>query len=24
MHHLNWLDDEKLTEFKKKLDALEE
>ena len=24
MHHLNWLDDENLIEFKKKLDALEE
>jgi len=24
IHHLNWLDDEKLSEFKKKLDALEE
>ena len=24
MHHLNWLDDENLSEFKKKLDALEE
>lgn len=24
IHHLNWLDDENLTEFKKKLDALEE
>jgi hypothetical protein len=24
IHHLNWLDDENLPEFKKKLDALEE
>lgn len=24
MHHLNWLDDENLSEFKKKLDAMEE
>jgi hypothetical protein len=24
MHHLNWLDDENLPEFKKKLDAMEE
>ena len=23
MHHLNWLDDENLAEFKKKLDAME-
>ena len=24
IHHLNWLDDENLSEFKKKLDAMEE
>jgi hypothetical protein len=23
MHHLNWLDDENLPEFKKRLDAME-